>query len=133
MTRALPLIGLIILCACGSPTQPIVDFGKGVTIYTDSLYRGGHVTLSGNVSDFRDLTGPCNSDSGPYSYSPGDFDDCVSSLRIPDGWTAVVYRDRDFKGDTATYTADVPDLDIVAGPCKPGFNDCISSMKVFRQ
>src|SRR5262245_52418317 len=117
------------LAACTqTPTQPITDFGAGVTLYPDSLFRGDHVTINGDVSNLRDLRGPCG---GSDDDSPG-FDDCLSSIRIPGGWAATVYRDRNFSGATATYTADVSDLDLVVGPCTPGFNDCISSIKVFR-
>ena len=126
-------ISLAALCGCGSdlPTQPIVTFGEGVTLYPDSLFRGERVTLGGNVADLSELRGPCGGDSD--NNQPSAYDDCVSSLRVPDGWAAVVFRDRDFKGASATYTADVPDLDLVAGPCNPGFNDCVSSIKMFRR
>ena len=132
--RPLALSAMFVaLCACGSalPTQPVVAFGEGVTLYPDSLYRSERVTLGGDVSDLSKLRGPCseNEDSNP----PSAFDDCVSSLRVPDGWAAIVFRDRNFSGAWATYTADVPDLDLVSGPCRPSFNDCISSIKVFRQ
>ena len=103
-----------------------------MTIYIDSLYRGQSVTLGGDVADFRDLRGPCNLSSDAVGGS-GDFDDCISSMRIPDGWTATVFRDRDFRGASATYTADVHDLDVVPGPCDPGFNDCISSIRIARR
>ena len=111
-----------------TPTQPTAEFGAGVTLYPDSLFRGDRVTIDGNVSNLKDLRGPCG---GSEEDSPG-FDDCISSIRIPEGWAATIFRDRDFKGATATYTADVTDLDLVVGPCSPGFNDCISSIKVFR-
>lgn len=133
VSRALALAG-VLLPACDSPTQPIVEFGQGVTIYQHSLFRGESVTLGGDVSDFSDLRGPCNYDSDPVTGgSGGNFDDCVSSIRVPDGWTVVVFRDNHWKGASVTYTSDVPDLDMVPGPCDPGFNDCISSIHVFRR
>jgi hypothetical protein len=121
--------------SCGGhtlPTQPIVTFGEGVTLYPDSLFRGERVTVGGDVSDLSKLRGPCQ--KGEDAQDPAsNYDDCVSSIRIPSGWAVTVYRDRGFSGATATYTQDVPDLDVVSGPCRPGFNDCVSSMKVFRQ
>lgn len=116
---------------CGSdlPTTPTAAFGQGVTLYPDSLYRGGRVTLGGDVADLRKVRGPCGGDSDD-SDSSSHYDDCVSSLRIPEGWTVVVFRDRGFSGASATYTGDVQDLDVVVGPCRPGFNDCISSLKI---
>ena len=135
MTHQSAGLALVLLafaaCASDLPTQPTVAFGDGVTLYPDSLFRGERVTLGGDVADFSKLRGPCN--EGENSNPSSSYDDCVSSIRIPDGWTAVVFRDRDFKGTSATYTADVPDLDLVTGPCDPGFNDCISSIRVFRR
>jgi hypothetical protein len=114
-------------CAAG-PTQPTAPFGQGVSLYQDSLYRGKNVTIDGDVSDLSRLRGPC----GGSDDEPSHFDDCISSLRIPAGWSATVFRDRKFGGASVTYTEDVPDLDVVAGPCEPGFNDCISSIRVQR-
>ena len=34
----------------------------------------------------------------------------ISSIRVPDGWTVTVYRDRDFAGESTAFTADTPDL-----------------------
>jgi hypothetical protein len=119
------------LVACGSslPTIPTAAFGEGVTLYPDSLYRGERVTLGGDVADLSKVRGPCGGDSEDSS-AFSHYDDCVSSIRIPAGVTAVVYRDRNFSGASATYVADVADLDVVTGPCKPGFNDCISSIRI---
>ena len=127
------VIALLVSCGCDSslPTQPVVGFGEGVTLYPDSLFRGERVTLGGDVADLSKLRGPCAEDEN--SNPASSYDDCVSSLRVPDGWAVTVFRDRDFKGATASYTADVPDLDMVPGPCDPGFNDCISSIRVFQR
>jgi hypothetical protein len=117
--------------ACGStlPVTPTAAFGEGVTLYPDSLFRGERVTLGGDVADLSKVRGPCGDDSeGSFT----NYDNCVSSLRIPAGLTAIVYRDRNFSGASATYVTDVADLDVVTGPCKPGFNDCISSIRISR-
>src|SRR3990170_3084807 len=106
-------------CAAG-PTQPTAPFGQGVSLYPDSLYRGKIVTIDGGVSDLSRLRGPR---AGPDD-EPSHFEDCISSLRIPAGWSATLFRDRKFGGASVTYTEDVPDLDVVAGPCRPGFNHC---------
>jgi len=127
------LVAGVMVAGCGSemPNTPTAAFGEGVTLYPDSLFRGERVTLGGDVADLSKVRGPCGGDGD--SGSPSNYDDCVSSLRIPAGWTAVVFRDRGFSGDSATYTADVQDLDVVPGPCRPGFNDCISSLKLSRR
>jgi hypothetical protein len=121
------------LTACGSslPTTPTASFGEGVTLYPDSLFRGERITLGGDVPDLSKVRGPCGGDSDD-SGSFSNYDDCVSSLRVPAGLTAVVFRDSNYSGPSATYVADVADLDVVTGPCKPGFNDCISSIRISR-
>ena len=125
--RALLACGIFVT-GCGGLTQPTAPFGQGVSLYPDSLYRGKGVTIDGDVANLFDLRGPC----GDAENAPTHYDDCISSLRVPAGWSATVYRDRKFGGASATYTEDVPDLDVVEGPCRPGFNDCISSIRVRR-
>jgi hypothetical protein len=112
--------------SCAGPTQPTVNYGQGVTLYPDSVYRGDRVTLNGDVGDLSKLKGPCQKSED----EAGNYDDCVSSLHVPDGWTVTIFRDRGFAGGAATFTADVADLNGVIGPCKGGFNDCVSSLKV---
>jgi hypothetical protein len=126
--RAL-LAAAIVGTACSAgPTQPTAPFGQGVSLYPDSLYRGKTVTIDGDVSNLTRLRGPCAGSED----EPSHFDDCISSLLIPAGWSATLFRDRNFGGASVTYTEDGPDLDVVAGPCRPGFNDCISSIRVQR-
>jgi hypothetical protein len=124
----LPAAALLGTACAAGPTQPTAPFGQGVSLYPDSLYRGKTVTIDGDVSDLSRLRGPCAGSDD----EPSHFDDCTSSLRIPAGWSATLFRDRRFEGASITYTEDVPDLDVVAGPCRPGFNDCISSIRVQR-
>jgi hypothetical protein len=131
-TRHLVIVSLaasaMLAPACAGPTQPTTTYGQGVTLYPDSLYRGHRVTLDGDVADLGKLRGPCTKSED----DPSSYDDCVSSLHVPAGWTITVFRDRGFAGGSDTYTADVADLDVVNGPCKRGFNDCISSIRVIR-
>src|SRR3990170_3010203 len=127
-TRAVMAAALLGTACAAGPTQPTAPFGQGVSLYPDSLYRGKIVTIDGDVSDLSRLRGPCAGSDD----EPSHFDDCISSLRIPAGWSATLFRDRRFEGASITYTEDVPDLDVVAGPCRPGFNDCISSIRVQR-
>ena len=78
---------------CSSPpTQPTVNYGQGVTLYPDSLFRGDRVTLGGDVSDLSKLGGPCQKSEDESS----SYDDCVSSLHVPAGWMETVFRDRGF-------------------------------------
>jgi hypothetical protein len=127
-TRAVVAAALLGTACAASPTEPTAPFGQGVSLYPDSLYRGKAVTIDGDVSDLSRLRGPCAGSDD----EPSHFDDCISSLRIPAGWSATLFRDRRFGGASVVYTEDVSDLDVVAGPCRPGFNDCISSIRVQR-
>ena len=115
-----------LLVGCAGPTEPTADYGQGVTLYPDSLHRGERVTLNGDVGDLSKLKGPCQKSED----DAGNYDDCVSSLHVPEGWTVTVFRDRGFAGGAATFTSDVLDLNDVVGPCKRGFNDCVSSVKI---
>jgi hypothetical protein len=117
------------LCGCAGPTQPTAPYGQGVTLYPDSLYRGDRVTLNGDVGDLSRLKGPCQTSED----EAGNYDDCVSSIHVPEGWTVTVFRDRGFAGGSATFTSDVADFNDVVGPCKRGFNDCISSIRVVHE
>jgi hypothetical protein len=59
--------------------------------------------------------------------------DCMSSLRVEAGWSATLYRDREFKGASVTVTENVANLTALPGPCAGSFNDCVSSIRVARQ
>ena len=47
-----------------------------------------------------------------YTY---DWNDCVSSVRVAQGWRAVIYRDTDYDGQSVELTADAPNLQLVRG------------------
>jgi hypothetical protein len=50
---------------------------------------------------------------------------------VAPGWRAWIYEDGHFHGKWVLVTADVPDLQLVTGPCKhDSFNDCVSSIRV---
>ena len=55
----------------------------------------------------------------------------MSSVKVAQGWRAVIYRDTDYRGQALEVTADAPNLQLVAGTCShDGLNDCITSIKV---
>ena len=123
----------LILCACGGgPAAPSpTDTGDGITIFADPRFRGVSTILLADVEDLDDLVTGCykNGTSGP----PINFDDCISSIRIPAGRKVTVYEDPRYRGDSVTFTSDVMDLDDVRGPCGGDWDDCISSIRVSRQ
>jgi hypothetical protein len=57
----------------------------------------------------------------------------VSSIHVFPGWSAILYRDEDFKGRNVAIVADTPDLRGLPGPCDGTFNDCVRSIRVTKQ
>ncbi|MFF9848217.1 peptidase inhibitor family I36 protein [Streptomyces litmocidini] len=60
-----------------------------VTVYADVDYKGKSATLN----------------AGRHKLD-SSMNDCISSLRIPAGWTATLYEHADFTGDQVTLNAD---------------------------
>ena len=134
MTRrpAWYLATTLLISGCGGgPTAPsAADLENGVTIYADPRFRGLSELLLKDVEDLDDLKNGCYK-SGILA--PVNFDDCISSIRVPQGLRVTVYEDPHYRGASVTFTADVADLDDVKGPCGDDFDDCISSIRVSRQ
>ena len=122
----------LILCACGGgPAAPSpADTGDGITIFEDPRFRGISTILLADVEDLDDLVGCVK---GTTRVLEINFDDCISSIRIPAGRKVTVYEDPRYRGDSVTFTSDVMDLDDVRGPCGGDWDDCISSIRVSRQ
>ncbi|MER5399830.1 hypothetical protein [Streptomyces sp. NPDC002599] len=40
-----------------------------------------------------------------------DFNDTISSVRVPAGWTVTLFDGRDFDGEMVELTSDAPSLD----------------------
>ena len=75
-----------VACDDDGPTMPT---GATVVIYQDTNYRGDSRVLIGNQPDLDDLPG-CGG-------AGADWDDCISSIRIPSGWQLTVFEHDDFK------------------------------------
>ena len=86
-----------VACDDDGPTMPT---GTTVVVYQDTNYRGDSRVLIGNQPDLDDLPG-CGG-------AGADWDDCISSIRIPSGWELTVFEHDDYEGVTTTFTADVP-------------------------
>ena len=125
---------VLFLSACGgSPTAPPpADSGDGITIYADPRFRGLSSVLVTDVEDLDDLEAGCYKGSSSFS-AHVNFDDCISSIRIPPGRQVTVYEDPHYRGESVTFTSDVADLDDVRGPCGGDWDDCISSIRVSRR
>lgn len=129
IVAAILIPGLLGACDSDSPTQPSPT--GGVTLYEQSDYRGASYMLTYDEENLDTERGPCEAtddrDDGR------SWDKCVSSIRIEEGWQAVVFERDDYGGRSRTFTASVANLrDETGGPdsCEGHWDDCISSLQV---
>jgi hypothetical protein len=128
----------LLACQKSLPTAPS-ELTTGITIYQHADYLGESAHVTQDIKDLKDFKGPCERIGysgvvGSPVDSHDEWDDCISSIRVSPGWRATVYRDDDFDGDRLEVTGDIPNLQLVSGKCdKGGFNDCVTSIRVFRQ
>lgn len=124
---------LLLLPACGSKPQILgpTAADEGVVIYIHSQFRGSAQALAEDVRNLARVEGPCA--RGDAESTTLSWDDCISSIRVMPGWGATLYKDRDFQGAAHEITADEADLSAIRGSCDGTFNDCVSSLKVYRR
>lgn len=120
-------LGLMVLAGIACNDDPAGP-SEGVIVYEDPDFRGDGRTFDGNAFDLRDLRGPCNNFN-----QEGDWNDCISSIRVPDGWEILIFEDDSYEGDSLTLTNDALDLDDINGPCGDDWDDCITSLQVRRR
>jgi hypothetical protein len=77
------------------PSRTIAQLRGGVTLYTDSRFRGQAESFTIDDSDLTD------NDVG---------NDRVSSIRVPAGYRVTLYEHEGFRGRSETFTTDDPDL-----------------------
>ena len=106
-------------CSDDDPTTPT---GTTVVIYESPDFRGNSRAVIGNLPDLDDIPG-CGG-------AGADWDDCISSIRIPNGFEVVVFEQDQYSGASMTFTSDVADLEQQRGPCGDDWDDCISSIQV---
>jgi hypothetical protein len=129
---ATSLLAFLLFSSCGGqgklPAAPS-DLVSGLTLYEDANYQGQSALLTQSIGNLVDFKGPCQHETdGDVFY---DWNECISSMRIAQGWHATAFRDKDYKGDSLDVTADLPNLQLVRGDCDhDGMNDCISSIKL---
>jgi hypothetical protein len=116
-------------CQESLPTAPS-DLQTGIIVYEHADFLGAAAHITTDVSDLKDYKGPCIESDGESS-TVDVWNDCISSIRVAPGWFAHVYEHDDFDGDYIQVTADVPNLRVVGAGCSNGFNDCITSIRVF--
>lgn len=97
------------------PTPPVVSGTTGVTFYQDINYGGTASQLLAK---------------GSYTLSQlaakGVPNDWASSVRIPSGWTVILYQDDNFSRQSWTLTSDTPSFITLT----PNANDKLSSCKI---
>jgi hypothetical protein len=123
----------LLLPACGAQPQILgpTALDEGIVIFIHSGYRGSSQAVAMDVPNLSRVEGPCA--SGDEESTTLSWDDCVSSIRVMPGWGATLYKDRDYKGTTIELLADAENLTAIRGSCDGTFNDCVSSLKVYRR
>ena len=82
------------------PTAPS-DLTSGVSIYEHANFSGDSALLTTSYTNLSEFKGPCEhcdtdaNGSVLYTY---DWNDCVSSVKLAQGWRAVIYRDSNYRG-----------------------------------
>lgn len=84
------------------------------TVYWDIWYSGWSTSFSGDVS-----------------FVGWDWNDQISSIRVPAGRTVEIYQHWNFEGQMLTLTSDADDLRDFTGPGPDGtWNDAVSSIRI---
>lgn len=136
MRVVLVAIGVVVALAaaagCGSGFTVLgpTPADQGIVIYVHADFAGPQQALNVDVPDLGRVEGSCS--SGAEGETP-TWAECVSSVKVMPGWSATLYRDKNYKGDSVAVTADTPNLRSLGGPCKDTFNDCVSSIRVSRR
>jgi len=112
----------VLSSSCSDDDNPTGPTGNTVVIYADTNFRGNSRAMLGDASDLDDLPG-CGG-------AGADWDDCISSIHVPNSWEVTVFEHDVYTGASATFTADVPDLHQQSGPCSGQWDDCISSIRL---
>lgn len=133
--RRTPVSVMVVICASGLLSVACDDDNPvgpedGITVYEDPDYRGDSRRFDGNEFDLEEVRGPCGF---AVPGADGDWDDCISSIRVPAGWEVTIFEDPDYRGEARTFFNDVFDLEFEPGPCGDDWDDCISSIQVRRR
>ncbi|MCY3601278.1 MAG: beta/gamma crystallin-related protein [Gemmatimonadetes bacterium] len=134
---------LILLAGCGGqdPMGPVPPPTAGITVFARADYRGPHRTFLDDVEDLKRLVDdpqPREEECADKIFGQEYWTDCVSSIRVADGWQAVVYQHDTYRGDSLVVTSDIPDLSAIQMPSSPEFptwtwDETISSIRVRRE
>ena len=133
---------LMLLAGCGGsdPMGPVPPPTAGISVFARADYRGPHRTFLADVEDLKRLVDdpqPAEDECAEKLFGQEYWTDCVSSIRVADGWWAVVYQHDNFRGDSLFVTSDIPDLGAIQMPSSSEFatwtwDETISSIRVGR-
>jgi hypothetical protein len=118
------------LLACGAEPIGPTPVDQGIIVFMHSGFRGASQQLATDLSDLEKVQGPCGGDE---SESSRTWNDCISSVRVLPGWGATLYGDKHYRGATIEITEDLADLASRPGSCSGSYDDCISSIRVYRR
>jgi hypothetical protein len=127
--RAALVLALLGGCGAPAPLGPS-PADQGIIVYIHSGFAGTSQAVSRDVSNLSDVEGPCAEGDDASTLT---WNDCISSVRVLPGWGATLYGDRNYRGATLEIVEDVLDLKAIGGPCSGSYNDCISSIRVYRR
>ena len=125
-------------CQKSLPTAPS-ELAEGLIVYEHDNFRGKSAHVTADIADLEMFNGPCVKhetltlpNGNSVTTTTESWDNCMSSVRLASGWRAILHGDDNYRGGRLEVVGDISDLKAVAGPCEEGFNDCVSSIRVFR-
>ncbi len=130
VTAVLAAVLPLTLLACGAEPIGPTPVDQGIIVFMHSGFRGTSQQIAADVGDLGRAQGPCGGDE---SESARTWNDCISSVRVLPGWGATLYGDKNFRGAAIEITEDVTDLASRPGSCSGSYDDCISSIRVYRR
>ena len=92
----------------------------GVGIFERDNFSGDGFLLRGNIPALGILPGPCGVQR--------NWDDCISSILLSDGWSAILFEHDGFDGDSLIVVTNIADLDNFGGTSD--WDNRASSIKV---
>ena len=131
---------LILLAGCGGTDSMGPAPSAGITVFARADYRGPRRTFVDDVEDLKRLVDdpqPDEEECAEKIFGQEYWTDCVSSIRVADGWWAVVYQHDTYRGDSLVVTSDIRDLSAIQRPSSDEFSgwtwdETISSIRVRR-
>ena len=124
--RAGPRLRLLAVALCAASAWTCDDSGDlafptapttlttGIAVYDGTNFTGTSAHIDRDVDDLTEYQGLCEYDP------PGDeiatfraWDDCISSIRVAAGVTAVIFVDTGFTGFAVTIDRDVANLGLM--------------------